>query len=562
MLELIGGCDTIDGDFDASIEQLTRAKRVLTDEISRLVASRGGVSHPAETTGEMLVNAGGVVFPVSRRALLLPCMKRRYISVLLMLFADGLPRDADGHVYLETSPAYFEALLDELTLYETGRTNTVDLPPSKAADPAYSEYHSLFMRELPSFAPPTHSSRGAAMARAVDAACDEKALGNVIQTSLSDLEKVMKRLTRRREEVVRFLSAMEPFMKGQDDTGDDLAVLSLNVLGRQVVIQRRTLLRLGADHPLLTRFSNTLPCWGDRRVRQTPTKHFVNTVEFARRIAMLKGQLIRPPLMDESERELFREDLAMYGLTYSPILDLPSGQEWVITSPEEWVAVLDLMDRPTCRPSLLFKSSRDGGDFGTLLDKVGDASGLLFLINHNDTHRFGAFVDGRLKPPTDPTDPTQTSSSYFAPQFLISISGAYAVPTKVPIPTAKQTVHVAGRDAFQIANDQDSRGKLSLGWGYLWFGWATPGPSDDVRSMNQFVKEEDLPDNGYLGQLNSSNEGTLAGEPYFTAKEMEIWHIETARGGWFKAAAPHAAVGVGSRKPKGFMSWLWRRRDK
>ncbi|CEM22595.1 unnamed protein product [Vitrella brassicaformis CCMP3155] len=556
MLELIGGCDTIDGDFDASIERLTRAKRALTDEISRLVASRGGVSHPAETTGEMLVNAGGVVFPVSRRALLLPCMKRRYISILLMLFADGLPRDADGHVYLETSPAYFEALLDELTLYETGRTNTVDLPPSKAADPAYSEYHSLFMRELPSFAPPTHSSRGAAMTKAVDAACDEKALGNVIQTSLSDLEKVMKRLTRRREEVVRFLSAMEPFMKGQEDTGDDLAVLSLDVLGRQVVIQRRTLLRLGADHPLLTRFSNAPPCWGDRRVRQTPTKHFVNTVEFARRIAMLKGQLIRPPLMDESERELFREDLTTYGLTYSPILDLPSGQEWVMQSPEEWVAVLDLMDRPTCRPSLLFKSGRDGGDFGTLLDKVGDASGLLFLINRNDTHRFGAFIDGRLKPPTDPTQ----TNYYSAPLFFISISGAYAQVTKVPIPEAKQKVRVAGRDASIKAGNKDYRGKMTIGYGYLWFGWASPGPSDDVRSLGHSVKTEDLPDNGYLGQFNDhNNEGTLAGDWYFTSKEMEIWHIETARGGWFKAAAPHSAVGFGSRKPKGFMRWLWRR---
>ncbi|CEM22536.1 unnamed protein product [Vitrella brassicaformis CCMP3155] len=557
MLELIGGCDTIDCDFDASIERLTMAKRALTDEISRLLASRGGVSRPAETTGEMLVNAGGVVFPVSRRGLLLPCMKHRYISVLLMLFADGLPRDADGHVYLETSPAYFEAFLDELTLYETGRTNTVDLPPSKAADPAYCEYHSLFMRELPSFSAPTYSSRGAATARAIDGACDEKALGNVIQTSLSDLEKVMKRLTRRREEVVRFLSAMEPFMKGQDNTEDDLAVLSLDVLGRQVVIQRRTLLRLGDDHPLLTRFSNTPPCWGDRRVRQTPTKHFVNTVEFARRIStMPKGQLIRPPLLDESERELFREDLTMYGLTYSPILDLPAGQEWVMQSTEEWVAVLDLMDRPTCRPSLLFKYGRDGGDCGTLLAKVGDASGLLFLINHDDTHRFGAFVDGQLKPPADPT---QTSGHYTAPLIFISISGAYSRPTKVPIPEARQVVEVAGRDASIKATNGDSRGKLGIGGGYLWFGLATPGPSDDVRSMHQWVKKEGLPDNGYLGRFSDENgHGTLAGDWNFTAKEMEIWHIETARGGWFKAAAPHAAVRVGSRKPKGLMSWLWR----
>ncbi|CEM22586.1 unnamed protein product [Vitrella brassicaformis CCMP3155] len=248
------------------------------------VAARSGLWEQPETSGEVLINAGGFVYPVSRRGLLMPFMRQRYISVLLMHFADGLPRDADGHVYLETSPAYFEALLDELTLYETGRTNTVDLPPSKAADPAYSEYHSLFMREISAFSPSADQQTPLDAVPAHDAGVKEatQLCVDFIEKSTRAYVNAIKGLWRIGDDIKAFLADMDPFMKSSSDA--DNALLSLTVLGRRVTIMKKTLCRLGDDHPLLTRFSDTAPNWPDRRVRETPAKHFITAVEFARRM--------------------------------------------------------------------------------------------------------------------------------------------------------------------------------------------------------------------------------------------------------------------------------------
>ncbi|CEM17346.1 unnamed protein product [Vitrella brassicaformis CCMP3155] len=174
-----------------------------------------------------------------------------------------------------------------------------------------------------------------------------------------------------------------------------------------------------------------------------------------------------------------------------------------------------MIDIPNPTPTLLYSSTRDGGDFGTMMDKVGDASGLLFLVNHNDTHRFGSFVGGQLKSPAD--------GKYKVPLFFISISGAYGQVTKVPIPEARQWVGVAGHDA-SIRFSTASRGKMTIALGYLWVALGSPGPADDVRSMYQWVEKDDLPA-GYLGRL--SGNGTLAGTWYFTAKEIAIYQVKS-----------------------------------
>ncbi|CEM21239.1 unnamed protein product [Vitrella brassicaformis CCMP3155] len=189
---------------------------------------------------------------------------------------------------------------------------------------------------------------------------------------------------------------------------------------------------------------------------------------------------------------------------------------------EETREVLAMTEIPKPSMTLLYSSTRDGGDFGTMVDKVGDASGLLFLVNHDDTHRFGAFLEGQLMPCADPTQ----TNEYPVPHFLISISGAYAKVTKVPIPEAQQVVEVAGRDAFIKATNMDSRGKVYLGDGYLRLAFGSPGPTADVRSMLQWVKEDDLPD-GYLGRRNDDGDGTLAAGMSSTAKEIAIYHVKS-----------------------------------
>jgi len=565
VLRLLTGCESVGGAFDASFERLRSAKTTLTDEISRFVAAKREALQETSASGEMLINAGGVLFPVSRSALQL--IKRRYIAVLLLCFPDALPRDEGGQFYLEVSPAYFEAFLDGLTLYETNRTDTVQLPASKASDPAYNEYHALFMRTLSSFPALPQEGSGAVTPNLDGTACDgkDKAIADVVEESLGELERLMKRLTKGREELSGFFSAMQPFMKGQDD--GDVEVLSLEVLGKKVSMLKRTLQRLGSDHPLLTRFSNTPPCWGDRRVRQTPTRHFVNTVDFARRIGgtMPAGQFVRPPAMEESECGLFKEDLMMYGLSYSysPPVDLPAGNEWIIKSADEWVAVLDMIHKPICKPSLALKSSSDGFEYKSFLDKVAGKSGLLFAVKDR-THRFGCFVDGPLTPPQDPT---KTSGIYRVPIFFFSLpttgpplSGAYKRTTKIELPSESQVVEVAGTSGVVKSDKGEPRGNVAIArggaGGVLWLGYGDLGPAADLSRCQQWMAKKHLPA-GYTGGYTGEDHGILAEYLNFTCSELEVWHVETgSRGCRSNAAAAHPALGGRPRKRWSFMSCL------
>ncbi|CEM01630.1 unnamed protein product [Vitrella brassicaformis CCMP3155] len=427
--------------FMAAKERADAEMQAIANEISTLVAAEGGTWQLTDTEGEIMVNAGGSVFPVSRRVLLMPYMKHRYISVLLMHHASGLPRDADGHIYLETSPAYFEAFLDELTLYETGRTNTVELPPPKAADPLYADYHALFTREINCYAAPQQTTPP----HTASTASTDNPTGSedqAIQQYLKACEQFLrthsaaiKQLQGVRDDIRCFLEAMEPFFASPD--GSENEILSLTVLGRKVSMMRKTFSRLGPNHPLLTRFATTPPCWADRRVRQTPTKCFVTTVEFARRIAVLPAcQLIRPPLLEEGGERHFIDDIEMYGLRYQPYCHLPAadGTDFIAKSAEEWGKVIDMTGKPSPRATLIYKSSRDTFEYPSFLNKVVGKSGLLFAIRQGDTHRFGAFVDGPL---TAPQDPTKTNR-YKAPLFFFSLSGAYETPTKIELPEERQ----------------------------------------------------------------------------------------------------------------------------
>ncbi|CEM03990.1 unnamed protein product [Vitrella brassicaformis CCMP3155] len=533
--------------FDSLQERLLDAKttieKTLADDIQGMLAAKGAVCRPAEATGEILVNAGGVVYPVSRCALQLPLMKRRYISVLLLYCTEGMPRDPDGRVYLEVSPAWFETFLDELTLFNTGRTDRVALPHSKEKDPAYAEYHDLFMREVgrvPS-AHPEHGRAAAAAAASAEPRGKSRSDGAIldgIHDSVDDLANAMKRVMKRKEELSTFLAAMDPFLK--DNTEDGSVLLTLEVLGRTCTILKRTLRRLGANHTLLMRFSDTPPCWGDRRVRATPGRHFIHVVEFARRIAVLpKGQYIRPPMMDQAELELFREDLAMYNLSYSPVLDLPAGDTTIIKSAEEWGKVLEMIGKPRCRPTLLYKSSRHGVKFSTMFGRVTWYSGVLFLFQHKETHRFGCFVDGCLNFLTWSSCDHEDQRSSLR-QFFISLSGTYPAATKVPLRRDRHGMCVNVKGYTKTAGRECS---MVLAGGYLLVAVDPVWSSKDgvLRCYNCF-------DDGVLplGQLGD-NTDTLAGEKDFTADEVEAWWMEPIGIDWQAQGARYNRRAAGRR---------------
>ncbi|CEL96010.1 unnamed protein product [Vitrella brassicaformis CCMP3155] len=232
----------------------------------------------------------------------------------------------------------------------------------------------------------------------------------------------------------------------------------------------------------------------------------------------------------------------MYGLSYSysPPVDLPAGNEWIIKSADEWVAVLDMIHKPICKPSLALKSSSDGFEYTSFLDKVAGKSGLLFAVKDR-THRFGCFVDGPLTPPQDPT---KTSRNYKVPVFFFSLSGACDAPTKIDIPEDRHGVHVAGTQGVVKDNKDLPTANVGIARGHLWLGYGEPGPAADLSSCQQWIPREHLPA-GYTGAaINKYDQGTLAQSLNFRCGELEVWHVETGSTGWrSNAAAAHPGLG-------------------
>ncbi|CEM16786.1 unnamed protein product [Vitrella brassicaformis CCMP3155] len=171
-------------------------------------------------------------------------------------------------------------------------------------------------------------------------------------------------------------------------------------------------------------------------------------------------------------------------------------------------------------PSLLYKSSRDTFGYPSFLNKVTGKSGLLFALRDGDTHRFGAFMDGQITPPADPTQ----TNLYKVPVFLYALSGAYDAPTKIEIPKDMQQVEVAGTQGAVTDNKGEPHGNLCIGYGYLWLGFARPGPAADLSRCQQWIDKDHLPE-GYKGRQTGQGHGTLAQSMDFTCDEMEIYNI-------------------------------------
>jgi len=204
------------------------------------------------------------------------------------------------------------------------------------------------------------------------------------------------------------------------------------------------------------------------------------------------------------------------------------------------VSLLDMIKKPTCRPSLLFKSSRDGSAYATMLQCVAGKSGLLFALRDGDTHRCGCFLGGEITPPADPKQTTR----YRVPFFFYSLSGAYETVTKIELPEEKQNVEVAGTQGAVKDTKDEPRGNVAFASGCLWLGFDTPGPAADLSSCHLWIKRDQLPE-GYTGVYTQHGDGSLAQTMNFTCDEMEIYHMEPTTYGWRPG------------KPRSFMDWLF-----
>ncbi|CEM00486.1 unnamed protein product [Vitrella brassicaformis CCMP3155] len=189
---------------------------------------------------------------------------------------------------------------------------------------------------------------------------------------------------------------------------------------------------------------------------------------------------------------------------------------------------LSMIGKPHSHIKCLFRSSRDGGEFETLLDRVTGVYGLLLVIEDEEQHRFACHLEGPLIPPTDPTSTLTTG----CPVAFYSISGAFKEGgiAKITVPHNRQYVSVAGTEGAIVASNGVYHGKVSIGGGRLWLGGGRDGPTRDLRRCRQWLDKSDLPaDKTYVGSFNEEGRATLAGSHVFTAQRLEVYQVWSTR---------------------------------
>ncbi|CEM02454.1 unnamed protein product [Vitrella brassicaformis CCMP3155] len=492
----------------------------LAEEIKQLFVANGGSLQPRQTEDRLRLNVGGTVMSIPVSALLHPKMKQTYLSTLLLHFSDQLPKDANQLPFLEMHPAYFRWLRDQLALLESPHLDEISLHSPEADDPSYAEYHSLFMRTLGGAIEIGNQPQSTGTAAEGGGEGGAKRGFRQMEQCMRRYEGLLEGLRKQKEKMEAFLVAMRPFVKG-DSSDEDTEVMTLSVSDEDVSVLRRTIALCGPDHVLVKRFDRTQ--WPDQEVRQTSLRFLQLVVDFGRRLSVMPaGRFVHPPVVAAHEKEMFAVELGMYGLNTMPPVGEAAGASAVIKTADEWLAVMAMTDKKIAvAPSLLYKSSRDTFAYPSFLNKVTGKSGLLLALRDGDTHRFGCFIDGQIRPPDD----FRQANYYDVPVFFYSLSGAYETPTKIEVPEEKQQMEVAGTQGVAKANNMDWSANVCIAGGQLWLGWAQPGPAADLSRCQQWTAKKGVPD-GYKGTtVNEEGAGTLASRLNFTCSEMEVWQM-------------------------------------
>ncbi|CEM02262.1 unnamed protein product [Vitrella brassicaformis CCMP3155] len=173
----------------------------------------------------------------------------------------------------------------------------------------------------------------------------------------------------------------------------------------------------------------------------------------------------------------------------------------------------------------LFKSSSDGGEFGTLVERVAGVSGLLFVIQDDKQHTIACHIDGPLIPPADPTSALGSG----CPVTFYSVSGPFEEGgiARITVPHHWQWVEVAGTEGTLNADNGVTAGKVCIGGGRLWLGYGRRGrPAGDLRLCHQWLWRDELPDDKtYVGTFDEEGCATLASSDYFTAQRLEVYQV-------------------------------------
>ncbi|CEL99528.1 unnamed protein product [Vitrella brassicaformis CCMP3155] len=179
--------------------------------------------------------------------------------------------------------------------------------------------------------------------------------------------------------------------------------------------------------------------------------------------------------------------------------------------------------------SLIYRASRDGCQYGDMLDRVGGVRPIVLVIR-KDTYVFGCFIPAGLREPNYP----DVVSRYECHVVPFSLAGNFDGPTKIAIKQDGQHVVLAGRETAV-----DGMAKLWIGVGAgdfmreyrreglcLGYGGRDSGPIDDMRSCRQPMWRRQLgfdylSDNeaGFRGLIQDVR---LGGSVKFMADELEV----------------------------------------
>ncbi|CEM02265.1 unnamed protein product [Vitrella brassicaformis CCMP3155] len=293
-----------------------------------------------------------------------------------------------------------------------------------------------------------------------------------------------------------FMAVMGPFISSSvaGRTGGS-EVLSVRVADGGVVATTEATL---ADYSILhDRFIKYGP------VADVSADTFHKVVDYVRRIRLAPDAVTPLPTSSWPDELLYACD--MYGLMER--------------------VYLSTIGKSHSHIKCLFKSSSDGGEFGSLGERVAGVSGLLFVIEDEKQHTIACHIDGPLIPPADPT----STLTIGCPVTLYSINGPFEEGgiAKISVPHNKQCVEVAGAEGT-VKSDQGGAGKVCIAAGRLWLGYGEDGrPAGDLRRCHQWVERDELPDDKtYVGKMIEEGVATLAASDYyFTAQRLEVYQV-------------------------------------
>ncbi|CEL99683.1 unnamed protein product [Vitrella brassicaformis CCMP3155] len=189
-------------------------------------------------------------------------------------------------------------------------------------------------------------------------------------------------------------------------------------------------------------------------------------------------------------------------------------------SASEYEALVGLLGGNDTTPlTSLYRTSVHGTTYGDLLDNVGGAKPLVFVVK-KDKYVFGAYVSDGIQLPDDPTGESYEECELpGCDVWYFSLAGHFPQPTKIEIDEWEQSVWVAGRE-------RNAEGANMVIGGFIIFGDGYPSdqPAADIRSCFQYTFSGYVPE-GYTGVRDDEKDALLGGSLDFIADEIEVLRV-------------------------------------